>query len=325
MEFYIHATDEMTPGVYQVAFNDIQLSDLAAAGYRAPDADFTIIVGEPKDEENVKIQGYLSETSVSEINQALVNNEVITELDLTGLKENSADSGFKSANPNMLILCNDKVEVNNKVNTIINEQCEELVLTDGYNFNTSTEFSAIKATYLRNMISGNWETLYLPFTADPVAGISVAELIENLSFEISFSTAEGIQRANEPCLIFTDKAGDYTFEGHNVVISPVNENEMQRFIGTYIAKSNLSNAYLPSGNKENLSFEPGNSIKPFHAYIQLGDGEGITTGVNGILGDKIDEDLLIFTLQGVPVNSNIKDLEEGVYIMNGKKIYIRKK
>ncbi len=315
----------MTPGVYQVAFNDIQLSDLAAAGYRAPDADFTIIVGEPKDEENVKIQGYLSETSVSEINQALVNNEVITELDLTGLKENSADSGFKSANPNMLILCNDKVAVNNKVNTIMNEQCEELVLTDGYNFHTSNDFTATKASYLRNMSSRNWETLCLPFNAEPVEGISVADLIENMSSEISFSTVDGVQRANEPCLIFADKAGDYTFEGHEVTIAPTNENEMQRFIGTYKTMSNLSNAYLPFGNKENIVFEPANSIKPFHAFIQLGDGEDISTGVNGISSDKIDEDLLIFTIQGVRVNSNIKDLEEGLYIMNGKKIYIRRK
>ncbi|MDE7461723.1 MAG: dockerin type I repeat-containing protein [Muribaculaceae bacterium] len=324
VEFYVHADESLRTGVYQVDFNDIQLSDPLANGFRSLDAPFTVVVGNPEYLESLELQGRLSEESASEFNTLLKNYESITELDLRGVKENKSSAEFKSANPNMLIYANGDVAVANKQNLVKDGECKNLVLEDGYDFNSSESFNAESASYTRSMAADEWDTLYLPYASELPSDVYVGSLIENHSSSISFDVADGVLNAHEPALIHSVAGGEKVFNASNVYVEATPESGNARFNGVY-KKSTLQNAYHPAGSKDNITFNKIESLMPFRAYIRLAEDEDITTGIDAINADALSGSDSIFNLQGMSIRLNKEYIQPGIYIVNGKKVYITNK
>ena len=170
----------------------------------------------------------------------------------------------------------------------------------------------------------NSPILKLPYASELPSDVYVGSLIENHSSSISFDVADGVLNAHEPALIHSVAGGDKVFNASNVYVEATPESGNARFNGVY-KKSILQNAYHPAGSKDNITFNKIESLMPFRAYIRLAEDEDITTGIDAINADDLSGSDSIFNLHGMSIRLNKEYIQPGIYIVNGKKVYITNK
>lgn len=259
-----------------------------------------------------------------------------------------------ASNPNTIIIANEG-QVSNRNNVVVDGTATSLVLTEGYAFNATTDFTANTLNYAREF-SNNWLTVCLPFAYAIPENVKVETLgaVDLGTKTFTFNEVEGTIEANKPYIIknssetaalfaeLNDVKVEGTPEIMAVEVTAENSEHKVEFIGTYTTMK--TDALMENGTYDILFF--GNdgqlyylssgitskvvNIKPFRAYIRLPKGainwsdgqqaiarhgEGTTSIDNAPLTN--DNAPVIYDLQG----RRVEKIGKGIYIVNGKKVF----
>jgi hypothetical protein len=254
-------------------------------------------------------------------------NPYITFIDATGV---TAATKLSIANPNCLIKANAGM-VTNSQNVIVNDVCENLVLTDGHPFKAVEDFTATSASYTTTINEeAGAGTLCLPFAAAIPYGVGAWTLTYNGG---NYAAAETVETtyipANTPVLL--NGSGEQTFSGAGVEIDADADNVEGALTGVFAATTVPLDSYVLQKHNEDVCFykvATAKNINPFRAYLTAGSGDApsltITFPENDVTG-------ISTTLMNKKVNSEIYNLKgqrisqpsKGLYIVNGKKYVVK--
>ncbi len=266
-----------------------------------------------------------------------------------------------TANPNALIIANEG-QVSNENNVVVNGTASSLVLTEGYTFNATTNFTATALNYARKF-SANWLTVCLPFVYEIPENVKVETLsavdldTKTFTFEEVNETMEAnkpyiIKNSSETAALFAelgDVAVEATPEAMTVEVTAEGSEHKAEFIGTYTAvKTNALMEITEDVAKYDILFFGNDgqlyylsngvttkvvNIKPFRAYIRLpkgainwSDGQQAIAR-HGKRTTSIDNAEL--ATDNAPViydlmGRKVIQMQKGhMYIVNGKKVVIK--
>lgn len=216
-------------------------------------------------------------------------------------------------------------------NVVIDGTCANLVLTDGYPFTATKNFTATNASYNMTAVAGGkFGTLMLPYAVTTLPGkaYSLDADINAIDGTINGSEVTSVP-ANSPVLVTA--AGNYA--GSNVDVAVTSAGTLYtngHLTGVYQATSALVGSYVLQNHTATNGvafYLVGNvqpTVKPFRAYIPALNNnvkaikvifDGDTTGISDIDNDNNSANDIIYDLSGRKVTKAHK----GVYIINGKK------
>lgn len=246
-------------------------------------------------------------------------------------------------------------------NKVINGTASKVTLNGSYAFYAPEAFTAQEITYTRTFANGNnddgkgWETIVLPFEVN-----SVKQGTKNISWfhsatdkrkhfwlmELTGADADVLTfdyatafEANKPYIISVpgDKWGDnwnlvgkqITFRGVNVEVPATEMNDIvyngYTFAGTYAPTTVNGWMMNTDGNK----FVKGEGeVRGYNAYIAASNGgqtlrivvgDKSTDGIITIGTEDVDDGTVVYNLNGVRVAAP----QKGIYVKNGKKLFIR--
>ncbi len=221
----------------------------------------------------------------------------------------------------------------------------------------------VEVTVKRTLKTGEWNTLVLPFSMNSVqvksefgddvllmdfTGYDVTKNENNRveTIDVNFSQVEAIE-ANHPYLIAVSRPFSQ-FNAYAVDIEPVEVPKVatvtrtstvwSEFIGTYVAETIVPNNMLFL-NSNLFYYSTGNTkMKAFRGYFDFSDiiedmidaDVKVRIHIDGEITDikVVDERRLtegVYTLQGVYIGKNVDSskLPKGIYIVDGKKVYVK--
>lgn len=194
-----------------------------------------------------------------------------------------------------------------------------------------------KISYSRNM-SSDWGTVVVPFDVDydsdnldyTLYYLSGADFDELMFLEYK----SGVIPAGTPMVVKKNRGDNIVISGSNTAINPVlNEIETVtnwKMKGSYTMQEGLKHVYFIAQNK---FWWAENEVKvtPYRAWFDTTDAsyarskamkitldDGITTGINELTANNVEENTNTYNLLGQRVNPR----SGNIYITNGKK-YIR--
>ena len=279
---------------------------------------------------------YTAET-VEVLNTALVEKDDITVVDMTAV------STFEGAvdvtnNPNTLIYTSAEIGVANEDNVVVDGTCSNLVLTDGYPFATTSDFTVVNGVYNRTLAAGRYGPIVLPFEIDEVTKAAY----EFYTFKAQGEGYLQFEAVENPMMgtpyLYINK-GEVTADGFAAVGARVSAtlNEPVATDGwqmkaTYksvkiIDATVLDKTYYVSSNKL-MNATSSLAIAPFRAYLEgpsynemfassvkaLGIRLGGTAEIVPV--ETVDE-RIVYDLTG----RMVVNPDKGLYIVNGKKYY----
>ena len=252
---------------------------------------------------------------------AALADATATSYDATGVTGTGVD--FTSvANPNALFKANAGVLANTK-NVIVDDDCANLVLTDGYPFKAAENFTADAATYTRDLGTAGAATLCLPFAAAIPDGVTAYTLEYSSGDKAAATLVNTTIPANTPVLL--NGSGEKTFSGSGAVSASAT-NVVGSLTGVFASESVPTNSYVLQKQDDNVGFYKVNTditIPPFRAYLTadadargfIGIDEMSPTGVNEVKVNKaVAKTGKIYNLNGQIVSKPTK----GLYIVDGK-------
>ena len=265
---------------------------------------------------------------LAEINSKISANTNVVDLSEASDLSNAAIT--TNDNPNMIIYAKSGA-VSNSNNVVIDGTCANLVLTDGYPFTATKNFTATNASYNMTAVAGGkFGTLMLPFAVTTLPGkaYSLDADINAIDGTINGSEVTSVP-ANSPVLVTA--AGNYA--GSNVDVAVTSASSLYtngHLTGVYQATSAPVGSYVLQNHTATNGvafYLVGNvqpTVKPFRAYIPALNNnvkaikvifDGDTTGISDIDNDNNSANDIIYDLSGRKVTKAHK----GVYIINGKK------
>lgn len=265
---------------------------------------------------------------LAEINSKISANTNVVDLSEASDLSNAAIT--TNDNPNMIIYAKSGA-VSNSNNVVIDGTCANLVLTDGYPFTATKNFTATNASYNMTAVAGGkFGTLMLPFAVTTLPGkaYSLDADINAIDGTINGSEVTSVP-ANSPVLVTA--VGNYT--GSNVDVAVTSASSLYtngHLTGVYQATSAPVDSYVlqnhtaTNGVAFYLVDNVRPTVKPFRAYIPALNNnvkaikvifDGDTTGISDIDNDNNSANDIIYDLSGRKVTKAHK----GVYIINGKK------
>lgn len=240
------------------------------------------------------------------------------------------------ANTNILTKLSDESTISG-TNIICNASCANLVLTDKQDFCPAEVFTALNATYSKDVDGKGWYSAVLPYEASIPSGVRVLNNAEigNGSIRFAEITDAGTIPANTPFLYLASSEGTIAFTAANVSIDATPTTNSGELLGTYVN--------IPEGdatgklilNSTGSAFGRASasaSIPAFRAYIE--DANNLMSNVftilidnnlTGIMDSQADINTLVdvYSLDGRLVRKSVKaitalqGLANGTYIING--------
>ena len=225
-----------------------------------------------------------------------------------------------------------------ETNVVINGECSNLVLSDGYDFNCTNSFVATDATYSR-FLSSSWGTLCLPFALESDATIQYYKLVSVSSESMTFEPVSSVD-AGEPVVFKNVDTDELVINASNVTVSNGNKEKSLEALGwtmkgTYDAFINdpaacENDIYYIAEDKfwyANMAF----AVAAFRGWFETAknaagaqrysivETEGLTNGVEYV--EQEDGSVkVIFDLQG----RRMDDAQKGnVNIVNGKTVIVK--
>lgn len=322
MRLHIVADKSVKPGVYTGWLRDYQTTcPVDAQGFHASfyidDEPFTIVVGDIANVENLSLAGRFDSDDMALVDAALHNNSSLLTVDLTENRAIPEGTSIEGLNPNTIVYANAATTIEKSDNLVVDGICKSLKLEDGHPFGVTTAFTATSALYSRQVEAGAHESLYLPFAADPIEGVTYKQ-IAGVSTD-NFVLEDAVQSANTPVLFNSEFGGALRFTASNVTIEPATETVHNELVGNY---------KIVDTDKVYYGYSAGSFVKtlrlmPFRAYTTNAELDGKHETVNDLLYSTDSDNDVIYNLQGIRMHTNKKNLTTGLYIINGQKVYIK--
>lgn len=322
MRLHIVADKSVKPGVYTGWLRDYQTTcPVDAQGFHASfyidDEPFTIVVGDIANVENLSLAGRFDSDDMALVDAALHNNSSLLTVDLTENRAIPEGTSIEGLNPNTIVYANAATTIEKSDNLVVDGICKSLKLEDGHPFGVTTAFTATSALYSRQVEAGAHESLYLPFAADPIEGVTYKQ-IAGVSTD-NFVLEDAVQSANTPVLFNSEFGGALRFTASNVTIEPATETVHNELVGNY---------KIVDTDKVYYGYSAGSFVKtlrlmPFRAYTTNAELDGKHETVNDLLYSTDSDNDVIYNLQGIRMHTDKKNLTTGLYIINGQKVYIK--
>lgn len=332
----VKAADDLEAGVYELVMTDIEMVRPDESNEFPADYFASVVAGDGGATELV-LDGYFTADAMSEISGALAAKSDIVSVDITGAVYVDSEGSLTTGNSNTLVLLPSGESIANESNVVVDGFCQNLQLTDKMPFNAPVEFTAVNASYSRSFAAPTTATFVLP-VAVPTAAVN-GKVYKLSGYEgdlIKFSrvTEESLE-ANVPYVVVVEDAAELlnsALTNAEVVATPEDisvESGEIKHVGAYRTQEVVSGAETYYGYSGGMFVKANNgTLYPFRTMIAAnGDaafsnsyrtdfGEG-TTGIDSVGAE--EDDAIYFDLQG----RRVKRTENGVFIINGKKTFIK--
>ena len=223
-------------------------------------------------------------------------------------------------------------------NVIINGVCENLVLTDGADFEVAKEITATVATLDRQFTAGRWNTVCLPFdmTSEEIASqlgadVDVKEMTavtkDGDNYTLTFSDAPSLQAGLPYIVRVTNDVNSISLE-NKVIRGDVSESTIDdvTYQGSFMSGKAPFGSYIISKN----AFYMVNSdviLLAFRGYFTVNTSaevKSMSFYIEGEDNSNAIRDVVTFPDAGSGVIYNLagqrmQRLQKGISIVNGKK------
>lgn len=174
-----------------------------------------------------------------------------------------------STSPNALFYVADDSKATG-VNVVRNGQCENLVLTPGYDFAPRAGFVAAKAQISLAAEPGTWCLLTSPFAAQVPNGIFARRIDSHTGGDITSQTTDVRElEAGKTYLLMSSSAGNMTLTGENVEVlaAPV-QNVDTAVVGTYVTTKTPAGAKLLNDDADQsfVTVAEGSAVEALRGY-----------------------------------------------------------
>lgn len=197
-------------------------------------------------------------------------------------------------------------------NIIVDEECDNLVITDNKPFFTPTAFTTTTATYTRNMPNGStWGTICLPYEVSSNESVTYYTSGTMGDGVLNLTKAETVP-AGTPAIFQTNATTLEAIGAGNVTPTLTNSTSDITLIGTYAPiKVTDANAYYIKSNKFWRRAEAADgyfTVAPFRAYFTASNTSSPSfsisvvdddlTGLENLVGDDALEVKCYYDLSG---------------------------
>lgn len=247
---------------------------------------------------------------------------------LTGVTSQFAAVKDGLTNPNCLFYVTDATLAGD--NVIVDTECQKLVLSEDAAFFAPKAFTAAEVSFDRDFAAGRVNTFVLPFTFTVPDGISVTKLNKVEGTTLTFSPVTTAE-ANTPYLIETNETRPFDALTNvevaatatvDVTVSGVTHH------GAFDSETVTSGETAYYGWNEDGEFVKATTgtLLPFRTYLTTSAAQAAPafkvimdkpTGIDTITTTETDG--AIYDLTGRRVEKAVK----GIYIRDGKKVYIK--
>lgn len=247
---------------------------------------------------------------------------------LTGVASQFAAVKDGLTNPNCLFYVTDATLAGD--NVIVDTECQKLVLSEDAAFFAPKAFTAAEVSFDRDFAAGRVNTFVLPFTFTVPDGMSVTKLNKVEGTTLTFSPVTTAE-ANTPYLIETNETRPFdaltnvevaVTAAADVTVSGVTHH------GAFDSETVTSGETTYYGWNENGEFVKATTgtLLPFRTYLTTSAAQAAPafkvimdkpTGIDTITTTETDG--AIYDLTGRRVEKAVK----GIYIRDGKKVYIK--
>ncbi|MBQ3238063.1 MAG: hypothetical protein IJA98_03190 [Bacteroidaceae bacterium] len=336
----IKADEGLQAGVYELKLQESEITLKETLTSCLP-ADFTTVVPVGITQDNVlTLGGEYTDEAVDVLNAALAEKEGIMVVDMKAV---TAYQGAVNVvdNPNALIYTSKQLGLTNGSNVVVNGRCENLLLTDGYPFAVTDNFTVTKGRYDRTLAPGRYGTVVLPFAVDEATAASFEfyELQEVGPDYLHFEIVEKPEAGMPYLYINKGDAQPTGFETENSEVgdavgesAKVGEWRMKAtFMPMVITDAAvLDRTYYISSNKiKNATKKL--EISAFRAYLEGPSFTETFMSAAKVVGIRLGRSTEIIPLERVEDNviydmtgRKVECPGRGLYIMNGKKFYNNK-
>lgn len=311
---------DLAAGVYDVKVGNMVLTKTDVTQELPDDYTFSVLVGSPEIA-STTLHGDYTADAISELNTALASNTVLSAIDFTEATSVDASTKIETGNKNLLLYVNEGTSVKNTQNVVEGDECESLVLTDGYNFAAPKAFTAVSASYSRTA-PATYGTTVLPF----VPSTSGAEFYELTGVT---PTCFEFQKVVSPVAgtPYLYRATTDNFTATNAEIAATEAGKVTAsgwtMQGTYTKEvfDASDNVYAVSDDKVYCNIGT-LTMNPFRAYFTGNTSSAPmnisidgTTVIGSIENGELAIDGAAFNLAGQKVGNGYK----GIVITNGRK------
>lgn len=330
--------DNLAPGIYDIKIKNVVMTRINQTDCKPADYTLSIMVGSPE-QPAIVLNGNFTSEAIADFNAVLSASTAISSIDLTAAYDVNATSKIETGNKNAVIYVADGVTTANTANLVADGVCSNLVVTDGYDFLASKAFTATAATYERTLAS-EWGTIMLPYSVNSTSDVQYYALadIDLENGVLSFEAVSSVE-ANAPA-VFKAAGSKLTQNATNVSV-PASVAQVTgdavdglTLTGTLV-KTTLTGLNPESSSKtyyiKDDAFWCGNGTLNIPAFCAYFDAEGVNARVLSIAGEEtgIDSvrggsDYRIYTVDGKLMGTDVKAVPAGLYIVNDKKVIIKK-
>lgn len=332
----LKAADNLAAGIYNLEIKGVELARLDMSKDNPADYRASVISGSSVGEQ-VVLKGYFSTDAMNEISTAMADATNVAIVDLTEAVYVEPSGVMSTGNANTLFLLQEGMSMGNDANVVVGNVCENLELADAQAFHAPFNFTAETMTFARNFAQATIATFVLPMEI-PVASVNgrvykVGDVEGNvLKLE---EVTHGNLEAHQPYIVEVAEAGELLTGSLNDV-TIVSGTEQPSYavdgilhVGTYQRQEVASDAYNTYYGFTGGEFVKANTgvLKPFRTMICV-PGASATNSYKLGFGDEVTAiDILDIELQGLDVydlsGRKVAKPSKGVYIINGKKVYVK--
>lgn len=262
-------------------------------------------------------------------------DDAVTSVDLRKAQASDVDVNQFFQNTNTIVYAN---EAYKHSNVVVNGIANNVELTDAKAFNCPEDFTAENVTLTRNLQEGEKgiNSFVLPFKVnkEELKSKSLATYSSESSENVVFTKVTEVG-ANTPFITVGYNKGEgeenkLTWKDKGFVATPTSLGE--QFKGVYTAKD-AEGLYGINDKGELQKGAAKTTIKPFHAYYELAEGqaapakisfEGEATGINNVAAATVANGA-VYDLSGRRVAEKLAgaSLVKGIYVVNGKKVVVK--
>lgn len=278
------------------------------------------------------------------LNNALKKTKAdVTSVDLTNVTGLADGAKIKTTNPNALIIVSTKLPLGNEQNVVVDGTCENLELTDGYDFVAPSTFHANNANYQRTT-SRTWGTICLPYAVKSDANVQYYTLtkVDAASNQMLFKSIDEVAAGTPAVYCLTNGAVGLKANATDVEIgtkadATTTDAEGWTMRGSYKAQTidpatNANSIYYIAENKFWFADQAFN-VAAFRGWFETTHNATVSqtkvfaisindsvTDIQDANNEQATDKYVIFDLWGRQQNAPAKGQ---VNIINGKKVIVK--